>query len=1060
MKMDVFARRRQVVMSERRGGHRRPASSARQIQGFFFVFLWLCLQGVYCPPTRASLYRSPLGEFSTAVSEPAPLAVTAGEDLFTASGDSSLLEDQEPQTAPVTRLGLNTPLEREMSGTQKHVYQVPLAERQYAKFMVEQRGIDVVVRLLGPDEKVILELDGESRLEGQEILEVVAGSAGDYKVEIGAKYKLLPAGRYEIRLADLRAATEKDSSLEEARRLLWQARQAFNAGNAGEAAKLGEKSLRLREETLGPDHVVVSDVLFNLGLYYRNVGDVPKAEELYLRSLAIKEKAFGPDHVDVSLVLHNLAYLYHDSLRDYRTAEPLYRRALAIKEKVLGAEHPLVAATLNNLGMGEWKKGDYVKAEAYYQRSRAIVERASGPESNEVGNAMLNLGIVYKESGDYAKGEENYRGALQIWEKLLGGEHPRVALALESLGILYRDRGDYLEAEPLLQRALQIGEKTEGVNHPNVANTLVLLARLYEAKGDLDRAIELQTRANAIEEKNIALNLSIGSERQKLSYFSHWIKQEQRRVSLHVRAAPENRAALELAATTILQRKGRVLDAMANTFSSVHERLNVQDKILLDQLQGVTEQLGRLILAGPRGVAPAEHEQKVRSLEERREQIESEIGRRSAGLYQPSQSVTLAGVRAAIPRDAALIEFVVYRASDPRMPIERERESYGDARYVAYLIRNQGEVRWADLGAASEIDAAIDKWRAALRDPERKDVRRLSQAVDGKVLRPIRSLIGDATHLLISPDGALNLVPFAALADERGRYLVERYSLTYLTSGRDLLRMQTKREGKGNAVVVADPAFGDPAVIGSRVAAENGGAANGRAQLDYSQIFFGPLPGVGDEVRALNELMPQATFYTRGQATKAALKRVSSPSVLHIATHAFFLDNGSEAGERGVTQEKSETRLGKLLGNVQNPLLRSGLALAGANRNLSQDNDGVITAFEMTQLDLLGTKLVVLSACDTGVGEIKNGEGVYGLRRAVVLAGAESQLVSLWPVSDRSTRDLMIGYYKGLMQNEGRSEALRRMQLRMLRGAEKNAHPYYWASFIQLGEWANLKGQR
>jgi CHAT domain-containing protein len=140
---------------------------------------------------------------------------------------------------------------------------------------------------------------------------------------------------------------------------------------------------------------------------------------------------------------------------------------------------------------------------------------------------------------------------------------------------------------------------------------------------------------------------------------------------------------------------------------------------------------------------------------------------------------------------------------------------------------------------------------------------------------------------------------------------------------------------------------------------------------------------------------------------------------------------------------------------ASNPLLRSGLALAGANHG----DNGILTAFEASGLNLWGTKLVVLSACDTGLGEIRNGEGVYGLRRALVLAGTESQMMSLWPVSDRSTRELMISFYKNLVRGEGRGDALRQAQLQMLQNTARN-HPYYWASFIQAGEWANLEGKR
>jgi len=261
-------------------------------------------------------------------------------------------------------------------------------------------------------------------------------------------------------------------------------------------------------------------------------------------------------------------------------------------------------------------------------------------------------------------------------------------------------------------------------------------------------------------------------------------------------------------------------------------------------------------------------------------------------------------------------------------------------------------------------------------------------------------------------------------------------------------------------VIVADPAFGEPATIA------------GTGTVDYSQVFFEPLPGVSAEVRALKDLLPRATVFVKDQATEGALKHVSAPSILHIATHGFFLqdrqsanDASSSSGSRPATSaggsnrrpppQTGATRLGRFAAYTDNPLLRSGLALAGANRGTSGTDDGLLTALEATGLDLWGTKLVVLSACDTGVGEVRNGDGVYGLRRALVLAGAESQMMSLWPVPDRSTSDLMIGFYKRLMSGDGRGDALRQVQLRML-ARQPHAHPYYWAGFILSGQWATL----
>ena len=586
--------------------------------------------------------------------------------------------------------------------------------------------------------------------------------------------------------------------------------------------------------------------------------------------------------------------------------------------------------------------------------------------------------------------------------------------------------------------------------------TLTSLARLYAIKGDVGRAIEYQRRISAVEEKIIPLNLTIGSERQKIAYFTQ-LQKPDRVISLHAGLAGDNADARDLAATTVLQRKGRVLDALSDSLSALRRRFNPQDQALLDSLSDTNARLAKLVLNKPQKMSSEEHHSQIKALEGEREKLEAEISRRSAGFYEASQPVTLTDVRAAVPPEATLVEFAVYRPFDWKAT--DEKPEYGEPRYVAYVIRSQDEVRWAELGAGAEVDKAVDALRGALRDPLRQDARQLARAVDEKVMRPVRALAGDAKRLLISPDGALNLIPFEALVDEQGRHLIQRYSFTYLTSGRDLLRLRVARESKSGPVVVADPAFGEPAAVAPGGGAGRGADANGRVQLDYSQLFFGPLPGVGAEVRALKELLPQATFLTREQATKAALKRVRAPSVLHIATHGFFLQNDPQVRDRGAAQTKGATRLGKSLAQVENPLLRSGLALAGANRGLGGEDSGVLTAFEAAHLDLWGTKLVVLSACDTGVGAVKVGDGVYGLRRALVLAGAESQLMSLWPVSDRSTRDLMIDYYKGLVRNEGRGEALRRVQLRMLRD-KSHGHPYYWASFIQAGEWANLKGER
>ena len=235
----------------------------------------------------------------------------------------------------------------------------------------------------------------------------------------------------------------------------------------------------------------------------------------------------------------------------------------------------------------------------------------------------------------------------------------------------------------------------------------------------------------------------------------------------------------------------------------------------------------------------------------------------------------------------------------------------------------------------------------------------------------------------------------------------------------------------------------------------------GGRSADLSQLQVGPLPGTAAEAQALQQLFPQATVLTQAAATETALKQVKAPQILHIATHGFFLADAPvapPADSRGVGRASPYgfPTAAALSGAVENPLLRSGLALAGFNRRTSGGEDGVFTALEASGLDLVGTQLVVLSACDIGLGDLTRGEGVYGLRWAFDLAGAETQMLSLWPVSDQGTQRLMTRYYQKLMAGLGRSEALRAVQLEMIRGGGDQARPYYWAAFILAGNWRTL----
>lgn len=857
-------------------------------------------------------------------------------------------------------------------------------------------------------------------------------------------------------------------------------------GDYARAEPLYARALAIYEKTFGGEHPSVATSLNNVAALYYDRGDYARSELLHQRALAIYEKTFGAEHPQVATSLGNLALLY-ETKGDYARAESLYLRAIVIREKTLGAEHPEVALTLNNLALLYQVKGDYARAEPLYRRALAIREKVLGAEHHDVALSLQSLAVMYHTQGDFVRAEPLYQRALAISEKSLGAEHPEFANALYNFAGMYHDRGDYARAEPLQQRALAIREKAFGTQHPAVASSLHTAAALYEAKGDYERAVSGLTRAADIREQNLALILTTGSEKQKQLYLDTLSGETDAILSLNVKGAPKNSAATRLALTTILRRKGRALDAMTDQIAALRRRARTEDQKLLDGLADARSQLANVQLGGASNkLTPAARQAQLSALAEEIERLEADISRRSAEFRAQAQPVTLSNVQAALPNDAALVEIFSYHPVDVKAQTSKK---FGASRYVAYVSRRDGEPQFVELGEAATIEASVERLRRTLRDSTQaargdvKGVKEAARVVDEQVMRPVRALLGATRRVFLSPDGALNLIPFAALVDERGKYLVEDYTLTYLTSGRDLLRLGVTDESKSPPLVLANPLYNDSGNSDGEVETLAGLAAKRDVDfnaIDFSKVRYVPLPGTAEEARALSVLMPGARLLSAAEATEAALKQIHAPRVLHVATHGFFLtDKPRQADSRGLGLSNIAPAASS---RGENLLLRSGLILAGVNQRRSgTDEDGVLTAAETAALDLWGTKLVVLSACETGLGDVKNGDGVYGLRRALVLAGSESQVMSLWQVSDAATRDLMKAYYTRLQRGEGRTDALRQVQLEMLKGAAgvqdadgertllgssgsktqavNYKHPFYWASFIQSGAWNAIENK-
>jgi len=815
-------------------------------------------------------------------------------------------------------------------------------------------------------------------------------------------------------------------------------------GNYQAAEPLLKRALAIYEKALGPDHPTVANSLNNLASLYQAQGNYQAAEPLFKRALAIREKALGPGHPDVATSLNNLATLYYTQ-GNYAAAEPLSKRALAIYEKASGPDHPDVATTLNTLGLVQEAQGNYQAAELLFKRALAIYEKASGPDHPNVATSLSNLAGLYYTQGNYAAAEPLYKRALTIRKKALGPDHPDVANSLNNLAEMYRAQSNYQEAEPTSKQAIASLKRALGPDHPNVATALNNLALLYQDQGNYPLALNYWQQSLQVEERALSLNLTGGSERQKQLYLQTFSGTKDAVVSFHLQAMLQDPMAARLALTTILQRKGRILDLLSNNQQRLRQNLKPEEQSLFNRLSDARRQLANLTFNRPEKLSPEQYKTQIEQLDAQIQTLEDQLSRRSAEFRAQTQPVTLDAVQRLIPTDTALVEFVVYQPFDPKAPFGK---GFGKARYAAYILKPQGDPQGIDLGEAATINQSITAFRDTLQDAQTpvEQLKEAARKVDALVMQPLRTHLGNTHQLLLSPDSALNLIPFEALVDETHHYLVETNAFTYLTSGRDLLRLQTSVPSQHPPLLLGDPYFDQPGVVVAQ--ATSGNSTQPSRSIDLAQQSFPPLPGTEAELTALlpllNSRYPGIQSLMGKQATKSALEQVQSPAILHLATHGFF-------------ESPAPAKDGSTTALATNPLLFSGLLLTGFKLKQSNPTDnGILTALEVTGIDLLGTKLVVLSACNTGAGQLSTGEGVYGLRRAFVIAGAESQLFSLWRIDDGFTPKLMTAYYQKLLAGSGRSEALRQTQLELLHGQEY-AHPYYWSSFIPSGNWTPMK---
>lgn len=878
-------------------------------------------------------------------------------------------------------------------------------------------------------------------------------------------------------------------------------------GDCAAALPLAERYVALLEKAYSPEHAFFGRGLNVLFRAHYCAGNFTEARRVLERSLAIKEKASGPEHASVASDRINLGQLLLE-IGDLTEAKRNYELALPAFEKLYGPESAQVADSLGGLARVAASSSDNATARALQERALRNYEKALGPDHPELGMPLINLAITLAKTGEQAKAQPLYERALRLWEQSRGSESSFVAVALFQLAGLLQETGELPKARQLYERALAIQEKTYGPNHSAVAATLRGLAQVGAMTGEPDEAFSLALRADEVGRGHWQLIATTLSEREALAYARERASGLDLALTLAVQKTSakerlQKPATQETARdmwTAVVRSRALVLDEMAARHRTVSSSADPQMAQLAETLTSARERLARLVVRGPGSEPPEryhklldetrqEKERAERALAERSQTFRAELARAKIGFDD---------VAAALPPKAALVAYVRYGRHDFSAAKPGSKRPDPVPHYLAFVWNHtQAEPVVVPLGPAASIEAVVSKVRRQIaqesRSPGRAakrseaDYRQTGEALRRAVWSPVSPYLRDARRVFIVPDGALHLVNFAALPTGQSGYLLETGPrIHYLSAERDLVPVGEQQEKGVDLLAIGAPAFQETSLFASLRPQRNEtqeaapGFANGtptastyrglRSACDNFQTMqFEALSASAREVsdvtalwrrpgRTLRGTESNAVRLTGAAASESAFKRLAQGKrVLHLATHGFFL-GGKCASALGTGEKPGGDASVSSPG--ENPLLLSGLALAGANHRQAagpDEEDGILTAEEIASLDLSGVEWAVLSACDTGIGEVKAGEGVLGLRRAFEMAGARTLILSLWPVEDQAARDWMRQLYRArLVLGLTTIDAVHQANLHMLRqrrATGQSTHPFYWAGFVAAGDW-------
>lgn len=841
--------------------------------------------------------------------------------------------------------------------------------------------------------------------------------------------------------------TRADATEEEkARRLLDAGELAYAKGFYPKAEVL-LTSAKFRFEANGIRGVNYLTAVSDLGLLYGTMGRYDKAEEFNLKALEERKQELGEKSAGYGASLNNLAVLQKETGR-YNESEKNAKKAVEVLRAASGEESMPLAIAMNNEAMLYQTVGRYDQADELLKSAISISGKLQSEKSNNHQKFLSNQAYLYQEMGKYEESEEIYNELIRLKKRRFGANHPDYAHTISNLASLYIQMDKVDKVEDLLVEARDIYKKKFGEEHSLYANALSDLGNFYryskryeEAKPMLKESVDIKLKAlgkdhpeyaqskedlaivewkmgNISEAKKLyieTLDQSLDfinqyfppmSESEKTKYWDKLRPRFERFYSFAFDQS-EDKELVKDAYEYHIATKGLLLNSSNKIKSKI---INSGDKELIDEYLLWVDQ--KQTLAQYYAYTKEElAEQKINrdSLESAANQSEKRLSEKSDIFkegYQLKQ-VSFADVNSKLKEGQAAIEFIRYRHFD---------NTWTDEVYYAALVlaSTTSVPDVAILKNGAQLESRYFKYYNNVIHQRLEDTYSYDQYWGA-----IAPLVSGKRQLFVSTDGIYNQINLNTLSKD-GKAILEQYDIQYIGSSKNL------GDGKTTASVKTSFLIGNPTFGGTEIS---------------------PLPGTKNELVAVSKLMSTRGYkvnqFMAADATELNIKRVDNPAILHIATHGYFLQDVEGGKEKvfGVSAESARN----------NPLLRSGLLLANAGAlgeqmaSLNDSNNGVLTAYEATNLKLDNTNLVVLSACETAVGDVKAGEGVYGLQRAFMSAGAKSLLMSLWKVSDDATQELMTSFYTNWLKSGDKQKAFKQAQLTI---KSKYKDPYYWGAFV------------